>query len=93
MMASAIPLLLALTWGGTRYSWLSPQILGLIAVSFVLSLLFGWRLARAPEPFLPLTVLQQSGDADGHRVGVARRWACRSGSPSSCRCISRWCTG
>ncbi len=25
--------------------------------SFVLSLLFGWRLVRAPEPFLPLTVL------------------------------------
>ena len=57
MMGSAIPLLLALTWGGTRYSWLSPPILGLIGVSFVLSLLFGWRLTRAPEPFLPLTVL------------------------------------
>jgi EmrB/QacA subfamily drug resistance transporter len=57
MMASAIPLLLALTWGGTRFPWLSPQILGLIAVSFLLSLAFGWRLVRAPEPFLPLTVL------------------------------------
>jgi EmrB/QacA subfamily drug resistance transporter len=57
MMSSAIPLLLALTWGGTRYSWLSLPILGLIGVSFVLSLLFGWRLARAPEPFLPLNVL------------------------------------
>jgi MFS family permease len=57
MMASCIPLLLALTWGGTRYHWSSPQILGLIAVSFLLSLLFGWRLTRAPEPFLPLTVL------------------------------------
>ncbi len=57
MMASCIPLLLALTWGGTRFSWTSPQILGLVAMSFVLSLLFGWRLVRAPEPFLPLTVL------------------------------------
>ncbi len=57
MMASAIPLLLALTWGGTRFEWLSPQILGLIAISFLLSLAFGWRLVRAPEPFLPLTVL------------------------------------
>jgi EmrB/QacA subfamily drug resistance transporter len=57
MMASCIPLLLALTWGGTRFPWTSPHILGLIAVSFVLSLAFGWRLARAPEPFLPLTVL------------------------------------
>jgi MFS family permease len=57
MMGSAIPLLLALTWGGTRYAWTSPQIVGLIAVSFLLSLAFGWRLARAREPFLPLTVL------------------------------------
>ena len=29
----------------------------LIGASFVLSLLFGWRLNRAAEPFLPLTVL------------------------------------
>jgi EmrB/QacA subfamily drug resistance transporter len=57
MMGSAIPLLLALTWGGTQYPWSSPQIVGLIALSFVLSLLFGWRLNRAAEPFLPLTVL------------------------------------
>src|SRR6187551_1151279 len=57
MMASCIPLLLALTWGGTRLPWLSPPILMLIGASFVLSLLFGWRLSRAAEPFLPLTVL------------------------------------
>jgi EmrB/QacA subfamily drug resistance transporter len=57
MMGSAIPLLLALSWGGTQYSWSSPLILGMIAASFVLTALFGWRLTRAPEPFLPLTVL------------------------------------
>jgi EmrB/QacA subfamily drug resistance transporter len=57
MMGSAVPLLLALTWGGTHFAWSSPPILGLIGLSFVLSALFGWRLVRAPEPFLPLTVL------------------------------------
>jgi EmrB/QacA subfamily drug resistance transporter len=57
MMGSCIPLLLALTWGGTHYAWSSPHILGLIGLSCVLSLLFGWRLSAAPEPFLPLTVL------------------------------------
>jgi MFS family permease len=57
MMGSAIPLLLALTWGGTQYAWTSTPILGLIAIAFLLSLAFGWRLATAPEPFLPLTVL------------------------------------
>src|SRR5262245_13260039 len=57
MMASCIPVLLALTWGGTLYAWTSAPILGLIAASLVLSALFGWRLATAAEPFLPLTVL------------------------------------
>jgi EmrB/QacA subfamily drug resistance transporter len=57
MIASAIPLLLALTWGGTRYAWGSPQVVGLLAVSALLSVLFAIRLTRAPEPFLPLPVL------------------------------------
>jgi EmrB/QacA subfamily drug resistance transporter len=58
MMAAAVALLLALTWGGARYPWLSPMILGLIALSGVISLLFAWRLTAAPEPFLPLAVLK-----------------------------------
>jgi MFS family permease len=57
MMASAIPLLLALTWGGTRYPWLSPPIAALAVTATVLSLLFAWRLLQASEPFLPLPVL------------------------------------
>ena len=57
MMAAAVPLLLALTWGGTRYPWLSLPIIALVAASGLLSLAFGWRLTRAPEPFLPLSVL------------------------------------
>jgi len=57
MMAAAIPLLLALTWGGTRYPWLSPPIAALVVAAAVLSFLFAWRLTRASEPFLPLPVL------------------------------------
>jgi EmrB/QacA subfamily drug resistance transporter len=57
MMASAIALLLALTWGGTRYPWLSPPIVALVFAAAVLLLLFAWRLAQASEPFLPLPVL------------------------------------
>jgi len=72
MMGSAIPLLLALTWGGTQYSWVSPPILALLAASFLLSLAFGIRLRLAPEPFLPLTVL-------GNRV---IRWGTAAGSLS-----------
>jgi EmrB/QacA subfamily drug resistance transporter len=57
MTAAAIPLLLALTWGGARFPWGSPLIVALVAASVVLWLLFAWRLRRASEPFLPLPVL------------------------------------
>jgi EmrB/QacA subfamily drug resistance transporter len=57
MMAGSIPLLLALTWGGARYPWLSPMIGVLVAAAVVLWLLFAWRMRRAPEPFLPIPVL------------------------------------
>ncbi|CAN0253932.1 unnamed protein product, partial [Phaeothamnion confervicola] len=57
MMGSSIPLLLALTWGGTRYPWLSPPIAVLVAIAAVLVALFCWRLVQAAEPFLPLPVL------------------------------------
>lgn len=57
MMAAGFVLLLALTWGGTRYAWNSQQIRALLAGSLVLWLLFAARLFRAPEPFLPLTLL------------------------------------
>jgi MFS family permease len=57
MMAAAIALLLALSWGGQVYVWTSPQIGALFALSSLLWALFAWRIARAAEPFLPLTVL------------------------------------
>jgi EmrB/QacA subfamily drug resistance transporter len=57
MMASAVLLLLALSWGGTRYAWLSPQIAALIIAAGIVSLAFGWRLTQVDEPFLPLSVL------------------------------------
>jgi EmrB/QacA subfamily drug resistance transporter len=57
MMISAISLLLALTWGGTRYPWLSQQIVFLVIAAVVLAAVFVWWVMRVPEPFLPLAVL------------------------------------
>jgi EmrB/QacA subfamily drug resistance transporter len=57
MMTAAISLLLALTWGGVRFEWLSWQVLSLFAGSALLWAGFAARLVTAPEPFLPLTVL------------------------------------
>jgi EmrB/QacA subfamily drug resistance transporter len=57
MTAAAVALLLALSWGGRAYDWLSPAIGALFAASAMLWGLFALRLARAREPFLPLAVL------------------------------------
>jgi EmrB/QacA subfamily drug resistance transporter len=57
MMCAAVSLLLALSWGGRYFDWISPQIGALLAASAVLWGLFAWRLVATPEPFLPLTVL------------------------------------
>jgi EmrB/QacA subfamily drug resistance transporter len=57
MMAAALALLLALTSGGTRYPWLSPQIATLIVAALLLSAAFIWWVLRVPEPFLPIAVL------------------------------------
>jgi EmrB/QacA subfamily drug resistance transporter len=59
MVAAALSLLLALAWGGVRYPWTSPIILGLFAASAALWLAFGWRLLHAAEPFIPLTMLAE----------------------------------
>jgi EmrB/QacA subfamily drug resistance transporter len=57
MMSAAIALLLALSWGGRRYEWISPQIGALLLGSAILWGLFSWRLVTTREPFLPLAVL------------------------------------
>ena len=56
MMSASIALLVALSWGGRRYEWISPQI-GVLSLSAILWGLFTWRLVTTREPFLPLTVL------------------------------------
>jgi MFS family permease len=55
---AALALMLAMTWGGTRYPWGTAPILGLLAASAVLWLLFVLRVMRAPEPFIPLSILR-----------------------------------
>lgn len=57
MMAASVVLLLALSWGGRHYDWISSQTGALLLVSAVLWGLFAWRLVATSEPFLPLSVL------------------------------------
>jgi EmrB/QacA subfamily drug resistance transporter len=57
MMIAAVALLLALSWGGRRYEWISLETGALIVTSAVFWCLFAWRLVVTKEPFLPLAVL------------------------------------
>jgi EmrB/QacA subfamily drug resistance transporter len=58
MIAAATLFLIALTSGGTRVAWGSPTMFVLVTGSLALGVAFAWWLKRAPEPFLPLTVLR-----------------------------------
>lgn len=57
MISASVVLLLALSWGGRHYDWISPEIGAMLLASAILWGLFAWRLVSTTEPFLPLTVL------------------------------------
>jgi len=57
MVSASVALLLALSWGGRRFDWISAQTGALLLTSAILWGLFAWRLVSTREPFLPLTVL------------------------------------
>src|SRR5438105_3385985 len=57
LMASAVVVMLVLTWGGNRYLWLSLTILAMVGASVALALAFVWHARSAEEPFLPLPLM------------------------------------
>jgi EmrB/QacA subfamily drug resistance transporter len=57
LVIASVALLLALSWGGRHYDWISWPIGALLLGSAVVWGLFAWRLMATDEPFLPLTVL------------------------------------
>ena len=76
MVAATVALLLALSWGGVRYPWASPPILGLLAASSVLAgLLSRLRLRPRAEPLLPLDVLLNPVVGRGTAWPPASPWA------------------
>jgi EmrB/QacA subfamily drug resistance transporter len=50
---AVVPLLLALSWGGVQYEWLSWQIIGMLVFAFVMLVAFLWIEKRSPEPIIP----------------------------------------
>ena len=56
LMASAVVVLLVLTWGGKRFAWASPTIVAMIG-SAICWRAFIWHARRTDEPFLPIPLL------------------------------------
>ena len=52
LVAGLAPLLLAFTWAGTDYPWISAPILGLFTMAIVCLGLFVWVERRAAEPII-----------------------------------------
>ena len=57
IMAASSSFMLALSMGGVSYPWTSAPVLGLFAMAFLLGTAFVVRLRTAPEPLIPLAIL------------------------------------
>ncbi len=51
-------IILATSWGGTQYAWLSPIIIGLIVGSLICLAVFVYAEHRAVEPILPMQLFR-----------------------------------
>lgn len=54
LVLGLVPLLLAFTWGGHRFPWISPEIVGLFAFSAATLALYTWVEIRSPDPIIPV---------------------------------------
>ncbi len=70
---TVVPLLLALSWGGSQYGWVSGQILGLLTFGGVMVLVFIAVEKTAADPIMPLWVFRYPS------VGVSNMVAFLSG--------------
>lgn len=60
LTACVVPLLLAFSWGGTRYDWDSPQLIGWLAAAAIALMLFIAAERKASGPVLPLQLFKNS---------------------------------
>jgi EmrB/QacA subfamily drug resistance transporter len=58
LILTVVPLLLALSWGGSAYSWASATIIGLFIWSVISGILFILAERRAEEPLIPLSLFK-----------------------------------
>lgn len=54
LCATVVPMLLAFSWAGNRYEWVSPQVIGFFGWAIAGLVLFTISQMRAEEPLMPI---------------------------------------
>ncbi|ADV65878.1 MDR family MFS transporter [Deinococcus maricopensis] len=60
LIATTVPLMIALTWAGTTYAWSSTQVVGLLVGAAVMLALFILRQAKSSSPILELGMFRNA---------------------------------
>jgi len=58
LLATVVPMLLAFSWAGSRYDWVSPQVIGFFAWAAAGLVIFTYAELRAEEPLLPISLFR-----------------------------------
>jgi EmrB/QacA subfamily drug resistance transporter len=58
IVLASVAFMLDLNLAGVRLPWTSPPVVALFAVALVMGGFFVWRLLTAPEPLIPISMLQ-----------------------------------
>jgi EmrB/QacA subfamily drug resistance transporter len=58
LILAVVPVLLALTWAGIEYPWLSARIIGMFVFSAVMTVLFVIIESRSKEPIIPMWIFK-----------------------------------
>ncbi len=61
LVAALTTLILATSWGGGDYAWTSTTILGLFALTVILTVAFVVQEIRTPEPIFPIDLVSNRG--------------------------------
>ena len=58
LLAMVVPLLLALSWAGSRYEWASFQVIGLLSWAAAVLVIFTYAQLHTEEPLLPVSLFR-----------------------------------
>ncbi len=58
LILTVVPALLALSWGGIEYPWMSAEIIGMFIFAAIMLVLFLFLESRAQEPIIPLSLFR-----------------------------------